>query len=237
MANTWFDFKQFRIEQKDAAFKVGTDSCLMASWIDASFAQNVLDIGTGSGLIALMLAQKCNATIDGIDTDKKSSDQARVNFQRSLWSNRLTSIHCSLDEFAKTTSKTYDLLVSNPPYFVGSTKNIDQRISNARHEGNLKLSSLLFHVKNLLTEHGKFTLVLPHDRYHDLKKEAISNNLYFHKELFIRPNKEKAINRFIAVLAKTKSASVDSCELILYKKLNQYSPEAIELLKPYYLNL
>lgn len=237
MANTWFDFKQFRIEQENAAFKVGTDSCLMASWIDVSSCEHILDIGTGSGIIALMLAQRSSATIDGIDIDEKSSNQAQFNFQQSPWSNRLTSIHQSLDEFAKTTSKSYDLLVSNPPYFVGSTKNIDQRIKNARHEGNLQLSSLVFHAKNLLTENGKLALVLPLDRYHDLKKEASNNNFHSLKELFIRPNKEKAVNRFIAVLSKTTSTSTQSSELVLYQAFNKYSPEAIELLKPYYLNL
>ncbi len=97
MANNWFDFKQFRIEQEKAAFKVGTDSCLMASWIDVSSSEHILDIGTGSGIIALMLAQRSNATIDGIDIDEKSSNQAQFNFQQSPWSNRLTSIHQSLD--------------------------------------------------------------------------------------------------------------------------------------------
>ena len=237
MANSWFNFKQFSVAQENAAFKVGTDSCLLASWIDLGQVYSILDVGTGSGVIALMLAQRSNAKIIGIDSDAQSSNQAQCNFERSPWSDRMHSIHQSLESFADSTTKVFDLIVSNPPYFVRSTKNYNHQVTNARHEGNLTLESLFQHSKKMLTKNGRLALVLPHDRYDDLLHAASENQFNLQKSLFIRPYAEKAFNRVIVTLSKSTTTTPTSTEMHLYQEINRYSSEAIQLLKPYYLYL
>ena len=111
-----FRFKQFNISHAGASMKVGTDAILLGSWTDVSNTNKILDIGTGCGIIALMLAQRSQAIIDAIDIDKSSIDEAAINFDNSPWKGRLRSIHSSVQDFSKKTNTKYDLIVSNPPY-------------------------------------------------------------------------------------------------------------------------
>ncbi|MCD4665845.1 MAG: methyltransferase [Bacteroidales bacterium] len=117
-----FHFKQFNISDENSAMKVGTDAVLLGAWTDISETNNILDVGTGSGIVATILAQRSEANIDAIDIDKGSIDDAENNFDNCPWKNRLTAIHSSLQEYVKFTSKKYDLIVSNPPFFSNSLK-------------------------------------------------------------------------------------------------------------------
>src|SRR5437867_4143324 len=117
MSETTFRFSQFTIHQDKCAMKVGTDAVLLGAWVNPSCAKRILDIGTGSGLIALMLAQKSLAEIHAIDIEENAYSQARENFMISPWFNRLNVFHQSFQEFAASTNNKYDLVVSNPPYF------------------------------------------------------------------------------------------------------------------------
>ena len=125
MSNQTFVFKQFKIVQDKCAMKVGTDAVLLGSWVNASNAKTILDIGTGTGIISLMLAQKSGARIDAIDIDTNAFIQASENVNDCAWKDRIDVHHISLQQFTKESDHKYDLIVSNPPYFVDSSKAMD----------------------------------------------------------------------------------------------------------------
>src|SRR5437016_1645971 len=133
MSDTTFHFRQFTVHQDKCAMKVGTDSVLLGSWVNAADSTDILDIGTGSGIIALMLAQKSFAQIDAIDVDENACNQAKENFKISPWFDRLHVIHQSFQDYSKSTSKKYNLIVSNPPYFHHASKPSEESRLNARH--------------------------------------------------------------------------------------------------------
>jgi tRNA1Val (adenine37-N6)-methyltransferase len=125
MSQTVFHFKHFTVHQERCAMKVGTDGVLLGAWTDPKNAERILDIGTGTGLIALMLAQKSTAFIDAIDIDENSCSQASENVNASRWKDRVNVHHCSLQLYILTSSVKYDLIVSNPPYFVDAYKRMN----------------------------------------------------------------------------------------------------------------
>ena len=237
MANSWFDFKQFRVEQENAAFKVGTDACLLGAWLKPKNAQHILDIGTGSGVIALMLAQKSTALIEAIELDQLSSDQAEDNFVKSPWTERLRVSHIDLNDFVSKTNTKYDLIVCNPPFFVGSTKNKESRVSAARHEEHLSLESLLIHSYSLTNETGQLALVMPFERLVQIEQECKKRKWFIERKLSVRPKKDREFNRVIVLLSKNKNTKMDCEELTLYTDNHTYSQEGTQRLKPYYLNL
>lgn len=237
MANSWFDFKQFRVEQENAAFKVGTDACLLGAWLKPKNAQHILDIGTGSGVIALMLAQKSTALIEAIELDQLSSDQAEDNFVKSPWTERLRVSHIDLNDFVSKTNTKYDLIVCNPPFFAGSTKNIESRMSAARHEEYLSLESLLIHSYSLTNDIGQLALVMPFERLVQIEQECKKRKWFIERKLSVRPKKDREFNRVIVLLSKNKNTKMDCEELTLHTDNHTYTQEAKQLLKPYYLNL
>jgi len=139
MPNTWFRFKQFTIEQEHAAMKVGTDGVLLGAWASAPGAgSRVLDIGTGTGLIALMMAQRTkDAAVDALEIDPSSASQAKENFQNSPWKKRLRCFPSSFQDFSSQCRKQYDLIVCNPPFFSGSKKTASKSKNLARHDDSL----------------------------------------------------------------------------------------------------
>tara|TARA_B110000046_G_scaffold123134_1_gene129691 strand:- start:610 stop:1323 length:714 start_codon:yes stop_codon:yes gene_type:complete len=237
MANSWFDFKQFRVEQENAAFKVGTDACLLGAWLKPKNVQHILDIGTGSGVIALMLAQKSTALIDAIELDQLSSDQAADNFAKSSWTQRLQVSHIDFNDFVSKTNTKYDLIVCNPPFFAGSTKNKESRVRAARHEEHLCLESLLIYSYSLTNDTGQLALVMPYERLRQIEKECKKGKWFIDQKLSIRPKKERGFNRVIVLLSKNKNTKIDCEELTLHTDNHNYTKEAIQLFKPYYLNM
>src|SRR5574343_1824554 len=133
MSGSTFAFKQFVIKQDLCAMKVGTDAVLLGAWVNIEKSKKILDIGTGTGIISLMLAQKSEAEITAIDIDKQAVDQAIINFKESKFSSRIQAKHCSFREFYENNTEKFDLIVTNPPYFVDSLKSSDTTRSAARH--------------------------------------------------------------------------------------------------------
>jgi tRNA1Val (adenine37-N6)-methyltransferase len=160
MPSTSFAFKQFIINQDKCAMKVGTDAVLLGAWIIPNGSKRILDVGAGTGVIALMLAQKTDAQIDAIDIDEEAFIQAKQNVSESKFSNQITVTHSSFQEYAKMIDKKYDLIVTNPPYFEQSLKSSDEQRSHARHADVLPFEELLDGVLKLLDEKGKFCLIL-----------------------------------------------------------------------------
>lgn len=237
MPNNWFQFKQFRVEQARAAFKVGTDGSILGAWAPVENAQLILDIGTGTGLIALMMAQRNpNAKIIAIEPDEDSFREATMNFSQSHWKDRLECVRDTLQAYVNTTPAKFDLIVSNPPFFSQSMVGSVARINNARHETTLNISTLLKDAAKLIAPAGKLVLILPVERRADLLKHGKQNHWHESLCLWIKPNEEKGHNRFITVLERSPAKSTEM-ELVVYQGQHQYTEETTELLRPFYLRL
>lgn len=156
-----FQFKQFTVRQDRCAFKVGTDSVLLGSWADPTQAKNILDIGTGSGVLALMMAQKSDATITAIDIDADAFAEASENALNSPWKERIKVIHSPLQDFAEESTHQFDLIISNPPYFNNQAHATGTSLSHARNTEKLQFHDLIRSAKKLLTNDGLFYVVLP----------------------------------------------------------------------------
>lgn len=161
MRGKGFTFKQFHIDHSKCAMKVGTDGTLIGAWAPLpEECQQILDIGTGTGLIAIMVAQRHpNAAVTAIDIDADCAEQALENVQATEWGNRIEVKHCSLQEF--DTGIKFDVIISNPPYFVDSLLSPNQQRSTARHTATLSFEELTQGVMRLLSPEGTFSLILP----------------------------------------------------------------------------
>ena len=165
MGAPFFKFRQFTVWHDRCAMKVGTDGVLLGAWAGQDRPGEILDIGTGSGLIALMLAQRFpKARITGIDCDKDAAMQAKENFTGSPWADRLRTVHIGLQGFCRdtvTAAERFDLIVSNPPFYDNTLTNPDSRRCTARHTGGLPHDELLLLSAGLLTDSGVFSLIVP----------------------------------------------------------------------------
>jgi tRNA1Val (adenine37-N6)-methyltransferase len=159
MGETTFRFKQFEVKQDKCAMKVNTDGVLLGAWAAVYDAKYILDVGTGTGVIALMMAQKSNALIDAIDIDEHAYNQARENFSNSVWHERLSAHHVSLQEFRPEVK--YDIIISNPPYFIDDMKTASHRRNVAKHTVALGYEELMAGISQLLNNNGKACIVLP----------------------------------------------------------------------------
>lgn len=229
-----FQFKQFTIHQEHCAMKVGTDGVLLGAWTDVSNCQRILDIGTGSGLVALMMAQRSFATIDAIDIDSSACYQAEENFKHSPWSNRLHCIQRSIFEF--NPNELYDLIVCNPPFFIHSTTTPNPSRTTARHCDIDFHQNLIIKAKNLLTDHGKLDLILPVEQGSDLISYAIQHGFYIKRVTYILPNPDKPAKRILISLTMRDTMTVKD-ELIIELSRHQYSQEYQALTKEFYLKM
>ncbi len=184
-----FIFKQFSIDQSDAPFKVGTDGVLLGALCPNTGIKKALDIGTGTGLIALMLAQRTNATIDAVEFNPIAAQIAQKNFEQSKWSNRLSVQHTNIQEFKRDLK--YDLIVSNPPYFEDSIKSQNINSSAARHTDTLGIDELLYHSLRLLNNSGKLCIIYPTDQAIRCIEHAKSLGLYCTRKSEYKANSEQ----------------------------------------------
>lgn len=233
-----FRFKRFEIEQQHAGFKVGTDGCLLAAWSDFTLAQKILDIGTGSGLMAIMAAQRNpQAQIFGIEINPESAAQAKINAEHCTWSDRIEIIESSIQTFAnKFAGNKFDHILCNPPFFSASTKNKSSAQTLARHDDSLPLNELLECAFSLSTEDGKLSLVLPIERETNLLEIAYKTGWFSERILRLKPLDHKAVNRIFCTFSKTKIGCNEE-QFSLYITPNHYGLEATALLKDFYLKL
>jgi len=183
MSNPYFRFKQFIVYHDLCAMKVGVDGVLLGAWADCQNIKYALDVGTGSGLIALMLAQRSQAAIHAIDVDENACKQAEINFNNSPFHSRL-SIECA-DFQSFSSSVRYDLIVSNPPYFAHSLKSPDKNRTLARHNDYLPLEVLIKKSASLLSPQGKAAFILPFDRWEAANTLAAENQLYLCRKTMV----------------------------------------------------
>jgi tRNA1Val (adenine37-N6)-methyltransferase len=216
--------------------KVGMDGVLLGAWADATGAERILDIGTGTGLIALMMAQKNSlAQIDAIEIDPEAFQEAAVNVQQSPWSERIQLELYSFQEFAGRTNKKYDLIVSNPPYFTNGHKAPVENRAQARHSDSLPLNDLISGAAGLLTEKGKIALVLPVESLPEVKQLADSNNLCISRLCRVKPNPQKPDFRILLELTNSESETQEETLMIEFEKHHDYTPEYKAMTKDFYL--
>lgn len=235
MSNQSFAFKQFKINQDKCAMKVGTDAVLIGSWVNALNSKTILDIGTGTGIIALMLAQKSGARIDAIDIDNNAFEQAQENINSCNWKDRITAHHISLQQFVTECTQKYDLIVSNPPYFVDSSKAIEESRSNARHTDQLGYNELLDGVLNLLNPNGKFYIILPTKEGESFRELAEENKFYLTKLTRVITRADKPEKRLLMRFEFIRRTFSESSIVIEKDERHSYTDEYKELTKDYYL--
>ena len=234
--NTYFQFKQFRIIQERSAMKVGMDGVLLGAWANASGAKRILDIGTGTGLIALMMAQKNHAAqIDTIEIEPEAFREAIENTQQSPWNDR---IHCemiSFQEFAEQTIWKYDLIVSNPPFFANGLKTPLESRTKARHSDSLPLRVLVSGAAGLLSSNGRIALILPVEYLQEIQQLACSSQLYVSRLCRVKPNPQKPDFRILMELTRIECFIKEENLMIEFEKHHDYTPEYKELTKDFYL--
>lgn len=234
--NNTFQFKQFRIIQERSAMKVGLDGVLLGAWADATSAERILDIGTGTGLIALMMAQKNSlAQIDAIEIDPDAFQEALLNVQESQWSGRIQLDLSSFQEFAERTCLKYDLIVSNPPFFANGVKAPAQNRAQARHSDSLPLEVLISGAAGLLRENGRIALVLSVESLPEIERLAISNSLSVSCLCRIKPNPQKPEFRILIELTNSECATCEESLMIEFEKHFDYTPEYKKLTRDFYL--
>lgn len=215
--------------------KVNTDGVLLGAWTDVSDAGNILDIGTGTGVIALMMAQKSeNAHITGVEIDEASSVEARENVAHSKFSKRVSIVNQSIQDFARSANETFDLIISNPPFFTGGTFSANENKANVRHTIKLPHGDLLLAVNTLLSQEGRFALILPYIEGLRFIELAERSKLYVHRITEVRHHRGKSIERLLLLLSKQKSPVVKDELFIMEDDLVHYSQAFITLTKDFY---
>lgn len=233
MSNHYFQFKQFTVNQQRTAMKVGTDGVLLGAWTDVKNANSILDIGTGTGLIALMLAQRSNAAIDAIEIEENAYMQATENVQASIFNDRIKVIHCSLQDFKPT--KKYDLIVSNPPYFVESLKNPVQEKALARHNDALSQEDLLAFAEKYLSENGRLAVILPVEQGRAMREKAKDYSLFCHRLTRVIPCEGANAKRLLLEFSRENQPYEETALQIETDKRHIYSDEFKRLTKDFYL--
>lgn len=234
--NNYFQFKQFRIVQERSAMKVGMDGVLLGAWTDVSKAERILDVGSGTGLIALMMAQKSSlAQIDAIEIDSEAVPEAVLNALQSQWSARIQIELSSFQEFAEQTDRKYDLIVSNPPFFTNGVKAPLENRAQARHSDSLPLEVLISGAAGLLTEKGRIALVLPIESLPEIRSLADLNKLFISRLCRVKPNPIKPEFRILIELTNAECTIQESELMIEFEKHHDYTPEYKALTKDFYL--
>lgn len=228
-----FKFKQFELDDAGAAMKVGTDAVLLGCVATHHHPMHILDIGTGSGLIALQLAQRfAHAQIHAVELDESAAAQALSNFQISPWPDRLHAHHADFLEWS--TSLRFDLMVCNPPFYPNSFPIEEMGRRNARVQNRLDFATLAERVGQLAAANALFYYVLPSHLSHELDQALSKNGWYLHHQVDIKPKAEKATNRVIAGWARTQQRPILE-GLCLRKEDGSYTEAYLELTRDFYL--
>jgi tRNA1Val (adenine37-N6)-methyltransferase len=237
MSNQYFQFKQFKVAQDRCAMKVSTDACIQGAWtpIDNE-AKSALDIGTGTGLLSLMLAQRNgNLIIDAVELDKAAAEQAKENAAVSPWAERINILQGDVKEYSF--AQRYDMVICNPPFFYNSLLSENILRNTARHTVTLSYNDLFISLDRVVSANGYASIMLPvteHEAWGYILKQ---NRWHIHRRLFVQPKETALPNRVISVCGRTLPEEVIDEKLVIYKEQNEYTPEATELLSPFYLKL
>jgi tRNA1Val (adenine37-N6)-methyltransferase len=239
MSNTFFQFKQFTIHQEHCAMKVCTDACLFGGWMgekvknQKSKIKNILDVGAGTGLLSLMLAQESNARIDAVEIDEQAAMQAADNMESSPWKERLQVIEGDIRQLHL--GRKYDLVITNPPFFENNLKSPDGKRNLALHSESLSLEELTGVVQKELAADGAFAILLPYERKDECISLAASIGLFPEEIVTVKQSELHGFFRVMIWFEKKQATTVENTVSI--RDGNAYSPAFATLLKDYYLYL
>jgi tRNA1Val (adenine37-N6)-methyltransferase len=232
-----FKFKQFSLSQGKSAMKLGTDAVVLGAYVSPNLAKNILDIGTGTGILALMMAQKSDAFIHAVEIDEVAALEAEFNFKQSKWLNRISLYSNSIQDFRREFPDVkFDFIITNPPYFVaGNQFEIeDEKRRTARHTNTLSFEELAKIMAQLLHENGTIAMVLPNQEA-ELFIQIAETYLLFPKEILqVFPKKSKPFNRLVMLFSKQKQNIIQQ-ELVIYNEDNSYTETYYKLTKDFYL--
>ena len=235
MANDYFQFKQFTINQDKCAMKVGTDGVLLGAWVEALDPKSILDVGTGTGLIALMLSQRYpKSKVTGLELDCSAYDQATENTKNSPFNSNITIVKEDFKKFKSTTK--FDLIICNPPFFTSGTPSASIGRSMARHTITLSYEDLILGAKKLFSKNGIIAFIAPIEFQGQLSELTDRNHMYTTRECIVFPNNEKESKRILLQLSMNKE-NKKSETLILEKHRHEYTEEAKALFQNFYLKL
>lgn len=235
MGNSWFQFQQFRVEQDRCAMKISTDAVLLGSLVQSNAPKQILDIGTGTGVIALMLAQRFpQASLTAVELDLEAATQAAENCLESPFSERLTVIQGRFQDFQE--EKRFDLLVSNPPFFPDHLPASDPKRNQALHTHSLSFEELLHKASQLLAPSGSFWVILPPRQMQDFLQCAKGNGLFPGTRVHIRDNASKPVHREVVGFTLSEPlTSVLPMELFLKNEDGSYSDDYRNLISGFLL--
>ncbi|PRZ20338.1 tRNA1(Val) (adenine(37)-N6)-methyltransferase [Flavobacterium granuli] len=234
-----FQFKQFSLEQDRCAMKIGTDGVLLGAWTPLDNNPfRILDIGTGTGIIALMLSQRSQAEqIDALEIDDEAYEQATDNFENSPWNDRLFCFHAGLDEFIEEPEDEYDLIISNPPFYSEDYKTACDQRDLARFQEAMPFEDLIEAADLLLSENGIFSVIIPHKEEEKFLALAKEYELYPLKITRVKGAPTTEIKRSLLAFSRTETANCPIDELIIETARHIYTPEYIALTKDFYLKM
>jgi tRNA1Val (adenine37-N6)-methyltransferase len=234
-----FSFKKFVVNQDRTAMKIGTDGVLIGAWTPINHnPESVLDIGTGTGIIALMIAQRTNAIqIDALDIDEEAYEQATDNFENSPWNDRLYCFHAGLDEFIEEPEDEYDLIISNPPFYSEDYKSNDEQRDLARFQDAMPFEDLIEAADLLLSEYGIFSLIIPYKEEENFIALAAEYELFPFKITRVKGTPTSEIKRSLLAFSRIEKNPFPLDELVIETARHQYTPEYIELTKDFYLKM
>ena len=235
--NKPFSFKQFEVHQDRCAMKIGTDGVLLGCWAPVDNVYSVLDIGAGTGVISLIIAQRSTAeTIDAVEIDEDAYEQTVENFERSPWGDRLFCYHASFQEFFTEIDDKYDLIISNPPFYTENYKTDDKKRDLARFEDALPFEHLLYGSSKLLSDTGRLVIILPYKAEEEIITVAEQFHLYPQKITRVKGSYDAETKRSLIVLGFGRKEIIYD-ELVVEITRHQYTDEYIELTKDFYLNM
>lgn len=215
--------------------KVGTDAVLLACCIPSDQTGELLDIGSGSGLISLILAQNNpEALITAVEVDKAAFLQSISNYRNSNWSNKIKPVHSSIQDFTKSMQQAFDGIVCNPPFFK-SNADLSGSRKTARHDEHLSFHDLILSVAKLLSTNGEFFCIIPYDRVEELKQLALKYDLFLDSEIAIKGKASLRAKRSILTFSKTKVDIIKRKEIIIYNEDNSHTNVYKEITKDFYL--
>ena len=235
MGNPYFRFKQFAVYHDTCAMKVNTDGCLLGGWANHTEPKNILDIGAGSGVIGLMLAQRFeHAQITLVEIDAQCATQCALNAAKSPFAERVSTVNSAIQDFKPNTQ--FDLIVSNPPYFENDTPAVGEARLSARHHHTLTLKELFHAAACLLTTNGQFCLILPYHRLAKTLEIASQVGLQISQQINIRSLPNKPVTRVLLAFS-TQPSALKIKEMNIEVLPGEYSAESKQLLGDFYLNL
>ena len=238
MSNKSFQFKEFNIHQDKTAMKVGTDGVLLGAWVELNNDLNkVLDIGTGTGLLALQIAQRIEVeTIDALEIESNAFEQAVENFEYSDWSDRLFCYHASLQEFVTEIDEKYDLVISNPPFYNDTFKEVEHKRATARHTQTLSFAELISATAILLNPNGSCAFVIPFHEEKEFLIIAKDSDLYPNRITRVRGNLKSKIKRSLLQLGFVKTKPIYN-ELAIEIDRHVYTDAYKNIVRDFYLNI